>query len=171
MNEQLEQITPFYWMNEPKLTHKESNVKEFVNPDDIPWTEWLMPGTKFKLLYCDLASGFFTILLEVEAGVKASVHWHFGTAQAYILKGSFYYEKGDIGNTTNCYTCETGGSVHQPFSDEGCIMLGIMSGPIAGYHEGKMVVVADAKLHYELAKQNNATSQTTVVGYIQEPLK
>ena len=31
MKEQLKEITPFYWMTEPKLTHKENNVKEFVN--------------------------------------------------------------------------------------------------------------------------------------------
>lgn len=168
---QTEKITPFHWMTEPQTTHKPSNVQEFVNPDDIPWTDWLMPGTRYKLLYCDLASGVFSLLLQVDPGVKATVHWHFGTAQAYILEGSFYYDKDDVGNTKNCFTTETGGSVHQPISEEGCLMFATLFGPIAGYHEGKMVVVADSKLHYELAKQNNAAHLTTVVGYIQEPQK
>lgn len=169
MESTAQQFTPFYWMTSPGVKHNESNVREFVNPDEIPWTDWLMPGTRYKLLYCDLATGIFTILLEVDAGVTASVHWHLGTAMAYILKGGFYYREDDKGNTENCFTCETGGSVHQPFAPEGCLMIGFMIGPVAGYHEGNLVVIADAKLHYEMAKQNNATALTTVVGYVQEP--
>lgn len=169
MKAESKKVTPFYWMKEPETTHKESNVREFVNPDLIPWTDWLMPGTRYKLLYCDLANGFFTILLQVDPGTQATVHWHLGTAMAYILEGSFFYNENDPGNTTNCFTCETGGSVHQPFSPEGSLMLGIMHGPIAGYHEGNMVVIADAKLHYEMAKENDAVKYTTVVGYVQEP--
>lgn len=169
MKEETKKFSPFYWMTEPKITQKESNVKEFVNPDDIPWTDWLMPGTRYKLLYCDLATGLFTILLEVDPGTKATVHWHLGNVMAYILKGGFHYNEDDKGDTTNCFTCETGGSVHQPFSPDGSLMLAIMQGPIAGYHEGKMVVIADASLHYEMAKENNAVDNTTVVGYVQEP--
>lgn len=164
-------FNPFYWMTQPNITEQKHNVKEFVNPDHIPWTDWLMPGTQYKLLYCDLASGFFTILLNVDPGTQASVHWHLGTAMAYILKGGFYYHEDDKGDVNNCFTCETGGAVHQPFAPEGCLMLGIMMGPIAGYHEGKMVVIADAQLHYEMAKQNNAVKYSTVVGYIHEAEK
>lgn len=162
-------FSPLYWMTNPGIKPADPNVREFVNPDDIPWTDWLMPGTQYKLLYCDLTTGIFTILLNVDPGVQASVHWHLGTAMAYILKGGFYYHENDKGNTSNCFTCETGGSVHQPFSPEGCLMLGFMIGPIAGYYEDKLVLIADAKLHYEMAKQNNATKLTTVVGYVKEP--
>lgn len=162
-------FSPFYWMTNPGIRHTDSNTREFINPADIPWTDWLMPGTRYKLLYCDLATGIFTILLQVDPGTTASVHWHLGTAMAYILEGGFHYRENDPGNTQNCFTCETGGSVHQPFSPEGCVMLGFMIGPIAGYYEDKLVVIADAKLHYEMARQNDATRYTTVVGYVQEP--
>lgn len=169
MQNENKQFTPFYWMTQPEVTERKEHVREFVNPDNIPWTDWLMPGTRYKLLYCDLSSGFFNILLQVDPGTEASMHWHLGTAMAYILEGGFHYHEDDKGDTNNCFTCETGGSIHQPFSPQGCIMLGIMHGPIAGYHEGNMVVIADAKLHYEMAKQNDAVKLTTVVGYVHEP--
>lgn len=156
-------------MTEPPTSERPEKVREFVNPSHIPWTDWLMPGTRFKLLYVDLANGFFTLLLQVDPGTQATVHWHLGTAQAYILEGGFHYHEDDKGNTENAYTAETGGGVHQPFSPDGCIMFAFMHGPIGGYYEGKLVVMADAMLHYELAKQNNATKYTTVVGYTQLP--
>lgn len=169
MENTAQQFSPFYWMTNPGIKPTNDQVREFINPEDIPWTDWLMPGTRFRLLYCDIATGIFTILLQVDPGTTASVHWHLGTAMAYILEGNFYYNPNDVGNTKNCFTCETGGSVHQPFSPEGSLMLGFMIGPIAGYHEDKLVVIADAKLHYEMAKQNNAIKYTTVVGYVKEP--
>lgn len=169
--ENKEMITPFFWMTEPSVLNQKQDHKEFINPDDIPWTEWLMPGTYFKLLFCDIANGAFTIIMKVDPGTTASVHWHLGSAQAYILEGNFYYDKDDVGNTKNCYTCEIGGAVHQPYSPDGCIMLAFSQGPIAGYHEGKMVLVADAQLHFDLAKQNNAIKNATVVGYTHLPQK
>ncbi len=169
MQNEKKEFNPFYWMTNPGVKHQDKNVREFVNPSEIPWTDWLMPGTRYKLLYCDVATGIYSLLLQVDPGTEASVHWHLGTAMAYILEGGFHYNENDKGTTENCFTCETGGSVHQPFAPEGCLMLAFMLGPIAGYHEDKMVVIADAKLHYEMAKQNDAVKYTTLVGYVKEP--
>lgn len=167
MANQTKKFTPDYWMKSPGNSPK-GERRDFINPDWIPWTDWLMPGTYFKLLMCDLVSGNFTLLLKVDPGVKAAVHWHLHNTEAFILEGGFYYdEEGDDKGYPNYYTCEAAGNVHEPFTTpEGCIMFAVSHGPIGGYDDdGNLVVMADARLHYYMAKENNAVDYTTVVDY------
>lgn len=125
-----------------------------------------MPGTRFKLLYCNLVSGQFTFLLQVDPGIKAATHWHLHNSEAYILEGGFYYEDGDDKGMKGYYSCQMAGHVHTPVSPEGCLMLAISHGPIAGYNEdGDLVVMADARLHYYMARENNAVQHTMIVDY------
>ncbi|UCM29504.1 hypothetical protein LE197_06275 [Pseudomonas sp. PS1(2021)] len=166
---------PTYWMNSPGNTPKEGR-REFHAPADIPWTDWLMPGTRFKLLYCNLATGSFTLLLQVDPNVMATSHWHIGNLQVYILEGGFYYGDGhvfingerlpDFG-LPNTFTVETAGTVHQPFTtDTGCLMLAMFDGPIGGYMpDGQLAVVADARLHYYMARDNNAARDVQLIDY------
>ncbi len=157
-------ITPFHWMKATQATPRGTR-RDFVNPDDIPWTDWLMPGTRFKLLFADLATGRWTMLLQVDPGTQATLHWHVHMVEAYILEGGFYYDADDQGRP-NTYTCERAGHIHEPFAPDGCLMVAIAHGPIGGYMpDGTLALVADARLHYELAKQNNATALTTVVDF------
>jgi 2,4'-dihydroxyacetophenone dioxygenase len=164
-----------YWMTSPGNTPKEGRL-DFYDPKDTPWTEWLMPGTRYKLLYCNLATGQFTILLQVDPRIEATSHWHIGNLQVYILEGGFYYGDGtveidgtrrDDRGRPHTFTVETAGTVHQPFaSDTGCIMLAIFDGPIGGYMpDGTLAVVGDARLHYYMAKDNDAVHDTQLVDY------
>lgn len=156
---------PLYWMKSPGDTPKGSH-REFINPEWIPWTDWLMPGTRFKLLFCDLVSGHFSMLLQVDPGVQATPHWHVHNIQAFILEGGFHYEDGDDKGMKGYYTCELAGNVHKPFSPEGCLMFAISHGPIGGYTgDGDLVVMADARLHYYMARENNAVEHTMIVDY------
>lgn len=159
-------FTPLFWMQSPGNTPK-GDRKDFINPEWIPWTNWLMPGTYFKLLYCDLVNGSFTLLLKVDPGVKATPHWHVSNAQAYIIDGGFYYEDGDDKGYEGYFTSETAGSVHEPFTTpSGCTMFAYSHGPIAGYDDdGQLVVMADARLHFYMARENNAIEHTTIVDY------
>lgn len=43
---------------------------EFIDPNNIPWTDWLMPGTRFRLLYANLATGSFTVIPQVDPACK-----------------------------------------------------------------------------------------------------
>ncbi|KIL72761.1 2,4'-dihydroxyacetophenone dioxygenase family protein [Bacillus badius] len=162
----IKHFSPTFWMKSPRNTPKGDRL-DFINPDWMPWTDWLMPGTQFKLLFCDLVSGNFTLLLKVDPGTKASVHWHLHNTEAFILEGSFYYEEGEDKGHPGYYTCEAAGNVHEPFtSPEGCIMLAISHGPIGGYDDdGQLAVMADARLHYYMARENNALKHTTIVDY------
>ncbi len=159
-------FSPFYWMKCPGDSPKGTR-KDFINPEWIPWTNWLMPGTYFKLLLCDLVSGNFTMLLKVDPNIQATTHWHLHNTEAFILDGCFYYEDGDDKGHAGYYTCETAGSVHTPFTTpDGCLMFAISHGPIAGYNDdGELVVIADARLHYYMARENNAVEHTTVIDY------
>ncbi|KQL43905.1 2,4'-dihydroxyacetophenone dioxygenase family protein [Brevibacillus choshinensis] len=157
---------PLYWMKNPGTTPKGTR-KDFVNPDWIPWTDWLMPGTYFKLLFCDLVSGNFTLLLKVDPNTKAAVHWHLHNTEAYIIEGGFYYDDGDDKGYAGYYTCESAGAIHEPFtSPEGVTMLAISHGPIGGYtDDGQLALMADARLHYLMARENEAVKFTTLVDY------
>lgn len=160
-------VTPLHWMTAPGVSRRPPGARrDFVNRDDIPWTDWLMPGTRYKLFFVDLASGRWTMLLQVDPGTQATLHWHVHMVEAYILEGGFYYEEDDQG-FADYYTCEQAGHVHQPFAPQGCLMVAIAHGPIGGYDpDGNLALMADARLHYELARQNNATALTTVVGFL-----
>ena len=166
---------PLFWMTSPGNTPK-GDRRDFHTMDETEWTDWLMPGTRYKLLYCNLVSGAFTILLQVDPGIKATSHWHVGNLQVYILEGGFYYYDGtvvvdgqtipDIG-TPHSFTVETAGTIHEPFSTEtGCVMLAMFDGPIGGYTEdGQLAVMGDARLHYYMAKDNDAVHNTQLVDY------
>jgi 2,4'-dihydroxyacetophenone dioxygenase len=127
-----------------------------VRAKELPWTDWGMPGTKFKLLHCDDASGLLVIMLKVDAGTVAGVHKHFGAAHAYILEGGFGYEHGEA--FTGDYLVEAGGITHQPFTGpNGLVLLGFMFGPIGGMDEaGQLAGVLDIDWRYNAAKANGA---------------
>lgn len=160
--------SPAFWMTNPGTTPKGTR-KEFVDPNDIPWTNWLMPGTQFRLLYANLVTGSFTLILKVDEGVQATPHWHLGNVQAYILDGGFHYHEEDPG-VAGTYTCEVAGAVHEPIAPHGTTMLAFVEGPIAGYlPDGNIGVIADARLHYYMARANNAIERTQVVDYATDP--
>ena len=151
----------------PPLTPKGAR-KEFTDTAAIPWTPWIMPGTHFKLFYVDEASGRFTFLLKVDPGTEAPVHWHLGTAEAYILEGGFYYFEDDQG-FPGAYTAEMPGAIHQPVSPKGCVMFAVAHGPLSGFNpDGSIGGICDAKLMYQLAQQGNAAAHVVRMGFIGE---
>jgi 2,4'-dihydroxyacetophenone dioxygenase len=99
----------------------------------LPWARWAMKGSHFKLLSADLSTDRFTLLIRVEPNVEAPLHRHVGTVEAFILEGGFYYrEAPEALYTKGSYLFEPAGSVHQPVSTEGALMLGFFHGPIEG---------------------------------------
>lgn len=64
-------VGPAFWMTNPGTTPKGTR-REFLDHNDIPWTDWLMPGTRFRLLYANLVTGSFTVVLQVDPGVQAT---------------------------------------------------------------------------------------------------
>lgn len=92
-----------------------------------------MKGSWFKLLSADRATGRFTLLVRAGAGVEAPLHRHVGAVEAFILEGGFYYKEAPAQRfTKGSYLHEPAGSIHQPVSPEGAVMLGVFHGPIEG---------------------------------------
>ena len=141
---------------DPKVSINFPDGSLIVRAKALPWTPWGMPGTQFKLLHCDDASGLMVILLKVEPGTIAGVHKHFGAAHAYILEGGFGYEHGEV--YEGDYLIEGGGITHQPFTGpNGLVLLGFMFGPLGGFDDnGQMVGVLDIDWHVQAAQANGA---------------
>lgn len=123
----------------------------FFNPDTLPWTDWIMEGTYFKLLNVNELTGGFTMLLKVDPNIKAPVHHHIGGIEAYITEGEFGYGEDDRGGVGS-YVLESGGSIHEPDSPTGTVMFALAHGPLVGYNEdGSIAAVVDARMMYQLA--------------------
>lgn len=134
----------------------------FFNPDTLPWTDWVMPGTCFKLLNINELTGGFTMLLKVDPDVTAPVHHHIGGIEAYVIEGEFGYGADDRGGV-GCYALEAGGSIHEPSSPGGVIMFAVVHGPLVGYKEdGAIAAVIDGRFMYDLAVQNGVADHITV---------
>lgn len=141
---------------DPKISVNYPDGSAIVRTRSLPWTPWGMPGTYFKLLHCDDASGMLVILLKVDPGTVAGLHKHFAAAHAFILEGGFGYEHGEV--FEGDYMLEAGGITHQPFTGpKGALMLGVTFGPIGGVDEqGNLLGVLDIDWHYNAAKANGA---------------
>lgn len=133
----------------PALTH--GGASAFLDPETLPWTPWVMPGTHYKLMTVDVRSGGFTMFLKVDPGTVAPVHGHVGAVEGVILEGGFAYD--DDAGRAGHYICEHGASVHRPTSPEGCVMFAVLHGPLVGYGEdGAVAGIVDAKAMLDMAR-------------------
>lgn len=132
-----------------KLT--QHHRRAFFDPETLPWTPWVMPGTHYKLMTVDVRSGGFSMFLKVEPGTVAPAHGHVGAVEGVILEGGFAYDD-DAGGTGH-YICEQAGAIHAPVSPQGCIMFAIAHGPLVGYNpDGSIAAVVDAKVMLDMAR-------------------
>ena len=61
----------------------------FLNPDSLPWTDWVMPGTWFKLLNVNVVNNGFTMLLKVDGNNLAPLLGHLGAVEGTLPGGGF----------------------------------------------------------------------------------
>ncbi|MCV6621397.1 MAG: 2,4'-dihydroxyacetophenone dioxygenase family protein [Cellvibrionaceae bacterium] len=140
----------------------------FFNPDSLPWTDWIMEGTYFKLLNVNELTGGFTMILKVDPDIKAPVHHHIGGIEAYITEGEFGYGEDDRGGVGS-YVLESGGSIHEPDSPSGTTMFAIAHGPLVGYNEdGSIAAVVDARMMYQLAADAGVADHIHLVNKFRE---
>lgn len=128
----------------------------FIDPEGIPWSPWVMPGTEFKLLNINPITGGFSLMMRVSANNDAPIHGHIGSVEGVILKGGFSYQ--DDHGRAGDYVHEQGGINHKPNTGpDGMEMFAVVHAPLCGYKEdGSIEGVVDAKLMYQLAKANGA---------------
>jgi len=135
----------------------------FFDHSKLPWLDWVMPGTWFKLLNVNPVTGGFTMMLKVEPNNAAPVHGHLGAVEGIILDGGFSY--GDDHGYAGNYVHEGAGIRHEPVTHAaGMVMFAVVNGPLCGYNDdGSVAGVVDARLMYDLAAAAGAA------GHIEKP--
>ncbi len=130
----------------------------FFDPELLPWSDWVMPGTWFKLFQINPITGGFTMMLKVEPNNLAPIHGHFGAVEGWILDGGFSYE--DDHGLTGHYVYEGAGIRHIPNTGpNGMIMFAVIHGPLGGFNDdGSVAGVVDARVMYDMAVANDAAA-------------
>jgi 2,4'-dihydroxyacetophenone dioxygenase len=127
---------------------------KFRKTDQIPWKPWVMQGVEYKLLSVNSRNGGFTCMLKVLPGVEAPIHQHIGAIEVMVLEGDVYYERSCIGRPGD-YIFEPAGDIHQPHTDNGCVLFAVFDGPIAGLAaDGSIAGIVDYKMMLEMAERD-----------------
>lgn len=131
------------------LPYSVGDTLSSANAPDLAWVPWTAEGTYFKLLNADPETGFYSLVLKVEPGTHLTVQRHIDPAEAFVLKGSFYYmDDPDVVYGTGAYVREKAGAVHEPVSDEGAVMFAVFHGPIERFgRDGQILGAFDWRWH------------------------
>jgi len=72
------------------------NGSTLARTEHLPWTPFVLEGSKFKLLAIDWKRDMYMFMLIVPGGIPVSTHYHLSEAYGYIMSGSFEYEFGNV---------------------------------------------------------------------------
>jgi anti-sigma factor ChrR (cupin superfamily) len=98
----------------------------YIDVSSIDWEPTAFPGVWTKKLYED-ASGRMTVVTKMAPGARLPRHRHVGLEQSFVLEGSLVDADGAC--TAGNYVWRRAGSVHNAWSPDGCIVLGIFEKP------------------------------------------
>jgi anti-sigma factor ChrR (cupin superfamily) len=98
----------------------------YLDVSRIEWQPTRFPGVWTKVLYED-PSGKLTTLTKMAPGARLPRHRHVGLEQSYVLEGTLVDADGACraGN----YVWRRPGSVHEAWSPDGCVVLGVFDRP------------------------------------------
>ena len=105
---------------------KETARSTYMDVSKIEWEPTSFPGVWTKKLY-EEPSGRMTTLTKMEPGARLPDHRHVGIEQSFVLEGTLVDEDGAC--TAGNYVWRRVGSVHEAWSPDGCIVLGIFDKP------------------------------------------
>jgi anti-sigma factor ChrR (cupin superfamily) len=105
---------------------KETARSTYMDVSKIEWEPTRFPGVWTKKLY-EEPSGRMTTLTKMEPGARLPDHRHVGIEQSFVLEGTLVDEDGAC--TAGNYVWRRVGSVHEAWSPDGCIVLGIFDKP------------------------------------------
>jgi anti-sigma factor ChrR (cupin superfamily) len=105
---------------------KATERSTYVDVAAIDWEPAPWPGIWTKVLY-EEPSGRRTILTRMAPGARLPRHRHTGLEQSFILEGSLVDEDGAC--TAGNFVWRRPGSVHEAWSPDGCLGIGIFESP------------------------------------------
>lgn len=130
---------------------------KFHKVDELAWSPWVMEGVEYKLVSVNPRTNGFSIYLRVAPGTIAPVHQHLGAIELLVLTGDISYDGIDIGRPGD-YMFEPAGDIHQPRTQDGCVLFCVFEGPIAGLDDdGNIVGIVDGKAMRAMAIEHGAT--------------
>lgn len=93
-----------------------------INTHNLPWVQSPKPGVWRKPLAREEAEqGHATSIVRYDPGASFARHEHPKGEEILVLEGTFSDETGDY--PAGSYFRNPEGSSHQPFSQEGCVIL------------------------------------------------
>jgi anti-sigma factor ChrR (cupin superfamily) len=98
----------------------------FLDVSKIAWEPSPYPGVDIKVLYQE-PSGRRTTLTRFAPGTRLPRHRHAGLEQSFVLEGSLVDDDGTC--TAGSFVWRRPGSVHEAWSPDGCVVLGIFDAP------------------------------------------
>lgn len=98
----------------------------YLDVSKIDWEATKYPGVSTKTLYRD-AAGRQTTLTRMAPGARLPKHRHVGIEQSFVLEGTLV--DGDGPCTAGNFVWRRAGSVHEAWSPDGCVVLGVFEAP------------------------------------------
>jgi anti-sigma factor ChrR (cupin superfamily) len=105
---------------------KATDRSTYLDVSKIEWRPTRFPGVSVKLLYEDDA-GRQTSLVKMEPGARLPLHRHVGVEQSFVLEGTLADDDGAC--TAGNFVWRRAGSVHEAWSPDGCVVLGVFEKP------------------------------------------
>jgi anti-sigma factor ChrR (cupin superfamily) len=105
---------------------KATDRSTYLDVSKIDWEATRFPGVFVRMLYQD-ASGRQTTLVRMEPGARLPSHRHVGVEQSYVIEGTLVDDDGAC--TAGNFVWRRAGSVHEAWSPDGCVVLGVFETP------------------------------------------
>lgn len=105
---------------------KATERSTYLDVSKIEWEPTKFPGVFIKRLYED-PSGRLTTLTRMEPGARLPDHRHVGIEQSFVLEGMLVDDDGVC--TAGNFVWRRAGSVHNAWTPDGCIVLGVFEQP------------------------------------------
>jgi anti-sigma factor ChrR (cupin superfamily) len=108
------------------MSPNEASGSTYLDLAGIGWTPTPYPGVETKTLYQE-PSGRRTTLTRFAPGARLPRHRHVGLEQSFVLEGTLQDQDGIC--TAGNFVWRRAGSIHDAWSPDGCIVLGIFDQP------------------------------------------
>jgi anti-sigma factor ChrR (cupin superfamily) len=105
---------------------KATDRSTYLDVSKIDWEPTKYPGVFIKKLFED-GSGRMTTLTRMDPGAKLPNHRHVGIEQSYVVQGTLDDDDGEC--TAGNVVWRRAGSVHNAWTPDGCLVLGVFERP------------------------------------------
>lgn len=99
----------------------------YVDVAALEWKPTRFPGVECKVLMDNPDSGVSTALMRWAPGARLPYHEHVEIEQSFVLEGSLVDRDGIC--TAGNYVWRRGGSRHEAWTEEGCLVLAMFLKP------------------------------------------